>query len=109
MALERVLSEGVAWCDVLLNVGGCAAGVRYLGRSWWVMLLIWGFGIEAWLGIFYQTVMRILNSQPEDAQVAAGIIFLGGSVVALMGRLAIVGGIVGVLHDAYRASIGRTA
>jgi len=109
MQLEHLLRECVTWSNVLVGVAGCAGAAWFLVRSRWAIVLMWGFGIEAAVGVFQQVVVRVLNntSDAADAIGFVGSIFVLTSAVSAAARLAIMAGAVGALREGSRSSTSQ--
>jgi hypothetical protein len=97
-----LLQEIVSGLGVLLALAGLAVCALHLRRSRWVGLLMAGFALEALLSAFY-TVAAValpkIASSGASAMASVGAVYLAASLLHLVARGAIVGGVAGALSQ----------
>lgn len=99
MSAWRLLQELVGWLNVLACLAGVVICALRLGRSRWIGLLMGGFAIETLVAAFFRVITYLLGLSGGLEHLGAAFAIV--SLVGLMGRLAIVGGLAGLLAEVW--------
>ena len=91
------LHEALGWLYVLVALAGMILCALHLGRTLWSALLMGGFAVEAATGAFYRVGTRLLATSGGYSSLQS--VFLIMSAIGLLARLAIVGGVAGLLGE----------
>jgi hypothetical protein len=93
------IQQLVGWSLVLVEYASVLVCVIYSRRSPWVWLLMAGFLLEAIVGSFYQICSLLLTHGSLRPAVYSRVVLTIGSPAGLMAKLAVLGGVFGVLRD----------
>ncbi len=86
------------WLSLLPAIAGLVVCVVYLRRSRWVPVLLGGFGLELLVAIFYRlATLGMMRGGMTGASFAMNV--LAASMVGLLARFLVVGGLAGLLSD----------
>lgn len=99
--MEIVLREAVGWLSVLVSVAGLVVCALQLGRLRWAGVLMGGFALEALVSAFYR-VFTLLALRAGGAGLGAALSLV--SLIGVLGHVAIVVGVAGLLADLRRAT-----
>jgi len=102
------IAELVAWMHLVPSVAGLVVSAAHLGRSRWAALLTAGFAAEVLVQAFYRVATLALGSGAMRSSGTAAAFTLA-SLVGIVGAVAIVIGVAGLLKDARAPERGRTA
>ncbi len=98
--MQVILREAVGWLSVLIALGGFVVCATQLGRVRWAGVLVGGFGLQALVSIFYR-VFSLFAMRATTAGIGAGLALV--SLIGVLGSVAIVVGVAGLLSEARRA------
>jgi hypothetical protein len=98
--VEVILREAVGWMSVLVSLAGAAVCGAQLGRVRRAGLLMAGFGLQALVSGFYR-LFTLLAIRGAASGLGAGLAVV--SLVSVLGGVAVVAGVAGLLADLRRA------
>ncbi len=101
-----MLQEIPAWLGVLVALGGMIACAASVGRTSWATVLVGGFFGEAIAMVFPRLAMWAVRGGIMT-MASIGPALLLSSLIGLAGRVAVVGGVVGLLSD-LRSATGQS-
>jgi hypothetical protein len=98
--VELILREAVGWMSVLVSLAGAGVCAAQLGRVRRAGLLMAGFGLQALVSGFYR-LLTLLSIRGAASGLAAGLALV--SLLSVLGGVAVVVGVAGLLSDQRRA------
>jgi len=100
------IQEVIRWLYVLIDLGAAVTCAAHVRRSPWAWALTGGFLLEAGVTAWYQVAILLLRHNEITAEAFGRLNTLLGvplGLLGLMGKLAIVGGVGGILLERERA------
>ena len=99
--MQVILREAVGWLSVLVALGGFVVCATQLGRVRWAGVLMGGFGLQALVSVFYRFFSLLASRSTTPPGIGAGLALV--SLIGVLGSVAIVVGVAGLLSEARRA------
>ena len=93
-----LLMEIPTWLSLLVTVGGVVVSGISIGRTRWATVLLGGFFAEA-VAIAFSRLAVLGVRQGVTTTGSMGAALFLGSLIGLAGRVAIVGGVAGLLSE----------
>jgi hypothetical protein len=90
--------ELFGWLHLLPSIAGFAISLASLGRSRWAAVLTLGFGAQVLAQLFYRVASRLfVGGLMRPGGAGAGLAMAG--LIGLLGAVAIVVGVAGLLRE----------
>ena len=100
--MELLLREAVGWLSVLVSMGGLAVCALQLGRVRWAGVLLGGFALQALVSAFYRVFTLLAMRAGGGRGLGAALSLV--SLLGVLGDVAVVVGVAGLLSELRRAT-----
>jgi hypothetical protein len=101
VSVELLLREAVGWLSVLVSMAGLAVCALQFGRVRWAGVLLAGFALQALVSAFYRALTLLaLGAGGRGLGAALSLV----SLLGVLGDVAVVVGVAGLLSELRRAA-----